>query len=371
MVSKKAILFVVISLTAASCARDPKTAIATFSGSISNADEVAVIRLEDINRKKENIIGVIPVNGDGSFTTSFENLEPHLYELNFPNGKKFQFISDETNSLVFKGDAQDPDSIVVTGSDDNEQLAAYEKFRKESLERLVLSVRRELKALPQQSGPEFERLGKLEVTNYEKHKEELLEFVKNKMGTSLAVYATSTRWPSDPVLVEPIVLAFEKVYPALTMTARLKEKLAVIKQTAVGGKVPEIKMRDGSGQEVSLSDTKGKYTLIDFWGSWCGPCRREADTLAGLYEEYKSKGFEIFGVGLESEIQLWEAARAKDRRVWPNVVSLQEFETEAAFNYGVSSLPANFLIDAEGKIVARDLHDEDLRKKLVELFDKK
>ncbi len=366
---KPVILLFGISLIALSCAGDPKTAMATFSGSVSNADEIAVTQVEDINRKKVRLIDRITVRQDGSFSMSFENLEPHLYELNFPNGKKFRFISDEVNELVFKGNAENPDSFEVTGSADNELLAAYEEFRKESLERLVLSVRKRLKEMPVQNGPEYERLGKLEVTNYEKHKLELLDFVKNKMGTSPAIYATSTRWPSDPALVEPIVSAFEKVYPTLSMTARMKEKLALIKQTAIGGTAPDIKMRDGTGEEISLYGKKGKYTLVDFWGSWCGPCRREAETLAGLYAEYKGKGFEIFGVGLESDLAKWKEAKELDKRIWPNVLSLTELETEAAYDYAISALPANFLIDAEGKIIARDLHDEELRSKLEELFE--
>lgn len=343
----------------------------TLAGNIKNTNAIALTKVEDINRKKVTLIDRIDVKPDGSFEKSFEFLEPHLYELNFPNGKKIPFFFEPTSKLSISGDANKPAEAKIEGPAANEYLAGYEKFRKESLRRLVLSVRDEIKKLPAKTGPEFVRLSKLEVTNYVKHKDELLDYVQKNMGTSLAIYATSLRWPSDAERVGPIVSAFEKAHPESEITKRLKEKLEVIKQTAIGGTVPDIKMRDETGKEISLNDLKGKYTLIDFWGSWCGPCRRESATLVKLYADLKDQGFEIYGVALESELQLWKDAKSIDKRTWPNVVSLKEFETEAAYDYSVTALPVNYVIDKYGKVIAKDIHDEELDAKIRELFSKK
>jgi thiol-disulfide isomerase/thioredoxin len=343
-----------------------------ISGKITGTNAIALTQVEDINRKKVKLVGRIPVGRDGKFSMDFSGLEPHLYELNFPSGKKIALAIEKGQSIEVNGDAAKPEAIRITGSEDTAKLEEYEKFRKESLDRLVLSVRRRLKNLPQKSGPEFERIGKLEFINYVKHKDELLDFVLKKMGTSIGVYATSLRWPGDKNIkaLEELSASFEKAHPNSAVSKRIQERVAVLKQTSVGGKVADIKMRDGNGKELSLFASKGKYTLIDFWGSWCGPCRREAKILSESYAKYKTKGFEIFAVALESDLKKWNDAKELDKRIWPGVVSLKEFDTPAAFDYGITALPANFLIDSDGKIIAKDLHDEELEAKLKELFGK-
>lgn len=360
------LLIAVASTIAAGCANTSPTAV-SVNGRVTNTDQIAITRVVDINRKKAELVERLRVGPDGSFAVSFEVPEPNLYELNFPNGKQIAFVAESGQTIILNGDAETAE-FEIKGSAANEILAGYERFRKESLDRLVKSVRAQIKSLPDKSGPEYDRLSRLEVANYNRHKQELLDYVSKEMGTSIAVYATSTRWPADAALIEPIVAAFEKAHPGLEATKRMKEKLDIVRQTSVGGTVPDIRMRDETGNEISLYDSKGKYTLIDFWGSWCGPCRREAATLSGLYEKYKSRGFEIFGVGLESEMRLWKEAKQKDKRVWPNVLSLKEFETEAAYDYAITSLPANFLIDKDGKVLAKDVHEEQLAEKLADLF---
>lgn len=339
-----------------------------LKGNISGTNAIAVTRVDDLNRKAITIVGRINVAADGSFSESLDRFEPNLYELNFPNGKKMQFVVESAESLEFRGDASRPETIRVKGAPENEKFLKYEEFRKESLERLVKSVRKQIEEFPDKSSLEYERLGRLEVTNYNKHRLELLDFAKKNLRNSIALYPTLTRWPYDAEAIEPIVREFENAHPEWKVTAVVKKKLATVKQTSIGGTVPNIKMRDENGTVMSLYDVKGKLTLVDFWGSWCGPCRREANTLSELYAKYKPKGFEIYGVGLEKELELWKNAKAIDKRVWPNVVSLRELDTDAAYDYGITALPANFLIDENGKIIARDIHDEELVAKVAEIL---
>ena len=124
----------------------------------------------------------------------------------------------------------------------------------------------------------------------------------------------------------------------------------------------------GSLRESRLGSIKAKYILIDFWGSWCAPCRGESRRLAELYRIFKPQGFEIYGVGLESEKESWLKAIEQDKRIWTNVSTFQEFETPVAFDYAVTSLPANFLVDNSGKVVAKNLHGSALKEKLEKLF---
>lgn len=141
----------------------------------------------------------------------------------------------------------------------------------------------------------------------------------------------------------------------------------------VGEKAPEIVLKDTTGNEVKLSDLKGKMVLIDFWASWCKPCRKENPYLVAAYNKYKDarfesgEGFEIFSVSLDSKMQRWQNAIIMDKLPWPYHVSdLKGWRNKAAQDYSIRSVPSNFLIDGEGNIVAVNLRGHKLEDVLKE-----
>ena len=151
---------------------------------------------------------------------------------------------------------------------------------------------------------------------------------------------------------------------------RIQEMIVKMKATAVGQKFTDFTMQDPEGKEVKLSDYvgKGKVVLIDFWASWCGPCRREMPNLVEAYKQYKGKNFEIVGVSLDRDLEAWKKGIADLNITWPQMSDLKYWDCEGAKLYAVSSIPHTLLVDAEGTIVARGLHGEELQQKIAELL---
>ena len=147
-----------------------------------------------------------------------------------------------------------------------------------------------------------------------------------------------------------------------------EEKAAAEAKTATGSQAPEIAMETPDGDMLRLSDLRGKYVLIDFWASWCRPCRVENPRVVALYNEYKDENFEILGVSLDRDKAAWVKAIEQDNLEWKHVSDLQFWNSEAAQAYGVTAIPHTVLVDPQGEIIARDLRGDALENKLEELF---
>jgi peroxiredoxin len=139
----------------------------------------------------------------------------------------------------------------------------------------------------------------------------------------------------------------------------------------IGTVAPDFTLPDPQSKAVTLSSFRGKYVLLDFWASWCGPCRQENKHTVEIYKKYKDKGFEIIGVSLDKSAQAWQEAIQKDGLTWPQVSDLKEWNSEAGIKYDIQQLPTTFLLDKKGVIIAIDLRDSDLDKELENIFEGK
>ena len=153
-----------------------------------------------------------------------------------------------------------------------------------------------------------------------------------------------------------------------TSGQKINAQLEKMKATAIGQPAIDFTANDVNGNPVSLSSFKGKYVLVDFWASWCGPCRQENPNVVKAFNKYKDKNFTILGVSLDEDATKWKEAIEHDKLAWTQVSDLKGWKAEPAAKYGVRAIPANFLIDQDGKIIGHNLRGQALEDKLAEIL---
>ena len=364
-------IITLISLTLLISCNTPVEPTFTLYGNIQNSESEYLIlsQIEDIEKKVSKIIDTIYFDKKGDFKAEY-NEEPHLYSLRFNNKKSARLAIDQGQNIKIEyTDAE----IVVTGSVDTDLLKGYELIRKESLNRLVNKVRRKIsieRKKEQPNSQHIDSLSQLEIANYNIHLDELTEYIDKNLATSIGIYATSLRWKGGQNLAKfkSIVDRFILAHPNTQISQKVKEKLIRLEKTSIGAIIPSISIPDQDGVQRALINSDKRYILIDFWACWCIPCRSESRVLTNLYKGLNSLGFDIYSVSLDTNKERWLKAIVDDNRTWSNVNSFDGFKTDAAHQLAVTALPNNYLVDDSGKIIAKDVHGDELKSLINKLF---
>ncbi len=342
----------------------------TITGKISGLDSGWVYLF---NRQSDSPkLDSVRVN-NGSFTFTGKADSPQFCLLGIPNNGQKEFrrgLFVENGHINISGKRDSIEQALITGSPTQGEYNNFLASRKflDDEENNLDKVYGTLQAKGDKKG--MDSVEKFFELIEKKKKDFAKEYAKNHSASYISAFEVYQNFSYNPDAAE-----LDSIYNGLALSIqnshygkKIKEVLDIAKKTAIGNDAPEFAQNDASGKSVSLESFKGKYVLVDFWASWCGPCRAENPNVLKAYSKYHPKGFDILGVSLDEKKDKWEEAIKKDKLNWTQVSDLQGWKNSVAVLYGVQAIPMNFLIDKDGKIIAKGLRGDDLGKKLSEVL---
>lgn len=334
---------------------------------ISNEKIYLSTNAEDVNRIDSTFAKA------GKFTFKGKIAEPTFYVLKIADTRNQAALFLEPGNITFNANKDSLGKAIVTGSKSNNEWLEWSKaWRK----------------ITMQAGPMYQRLDS--VTNRGKVKaspedrkifddgikslndqtdREVMAFIEKYPQSRVAPFIIYDRYIGfpNPAMAKQAFAALTPQVKNSLYGRQITEYQRIAAKTGIGA-MPDFTVADTSGKLVKLSSFRGKYVMVDFWASWCAPCRKENPNVVKAYRKYHDKGFEIVGVSLDTKKDAWEKAIEKDSLTWNHVSDLKGWESGIVKDFGIKVVPTSFLLDKEGKVIANNLREEALPKKLEQLL---
>jgi peroxiredoxin len=349
----------------------------TLEGNIKNMPG-QTIALEELGFTEAKLLDTIHSDATGHFVmhTNY-NKEPGLYRLKL--GDQFILLVIDNDKININGAWDKFEKISIKGSPASSSLQQFiGGFNEKSKSLFALKIA--LDSLSNNGthdslliavNSDIER-ATTEVKNFLKQYADTTAYLPNAIFAASKLMSDETEGDYLKSFVAKMDERFGTSNPlGNDFKTKAKERVALQEKstsTLIGSTAPDFTLKNLKGEPVDLKSLRGSYVLIDFWASWCMPCRAENPNVVKAYEKYKQNNFTIIGVSLDKDKDKWAEAVAKDKLSWVQVSDLQGWESTVAGLYGVQSIPANFLLDPSGKIIAANLRGAMLEKKLAEVL---
>jgi peroxiredoxin len=334
-----------------------------LSGSVEGASDVSIHLQQRIDKAYVSIDSVTSPEGTFEFSGSVDIPDVYYISLSGGRGKAMVFLENSDISLyVHKDSMFNPR---VSGSDVHDEYmdfqsgidavyekldALYEEYR-EATQKGDTAIASELEM---QMETVYGNVGNIQM-----------EYLDAHPASYISPYiAQSLHYGKEVDEIEELLAKLDPSLGITTIVENLESRVEVLKSVAVGKIAPDFTQNDPEGNPVSLSSFLGSYLLLDFWASWCGPCRRENPHVVEAYREFHDRGLEILGVSLDNSREKWLQAIEADKLTWTQVSELNYWSNSAVSLYGISSIPSNLLLDPDGRIIAKNLRGNQLHEEL-------
>lgn len=350
----------------------------TVAGKVKNGSKGEKVILSRSTATGSSVkIDSAQIAADGSFQLkSVEKDRGSFFTLNIADRQKFALLVEggENFNIVADGTTRDDKGnggkVAITGSKNMEFYAQIDQLM-QAFATKVTKWNEEYAAAEEKK--DTKKIQEIQQA-YAKAEQERVGSIRQlvpQMGTSLIALFAANNFLSpenDLDVLKKLAEDFSKIEPTPTLAKGFIGSVKRFAGVAVGEQAPDFTLNSPEGKPVALSSLRGKYILIDFWASWCGPCRMENPNVVRMYDKFKDKGFDIYGVSLDDNEKAWKTAIERDKLKWLHGSELKKWNSGVAQTYGVNAIPATFLLDKEGKIIAKNLRGAALESKLTELL---
>ena len=357
MISKKINFLLLLSIIAA-VAQAQKTKV---KGTIEGLTEPVIIIYSAGSVKEHDTIHV----KNGKFTWKAKLSEPQKLTFRFPRGTVPIYASK--GKIRITGHSDSLNQLIITGSPLQKEADAYYTSLKDLNEQEAAVFRDYKNAGKDEQKVLMEKWNRLQLQKKERLTRHITAHPNSYFNVDLITdRASSAEYPD----IKPLYDLLDHAMLQSEAGKKLSERLAVLKRSAPGEQMLSFTQNDVDGRPVRFADFRGKYVFVDFWASWCAPCRAENPNVLAAYNRYKDKNFTVIGVSLDDNEAKWKKAILDDKLPWTQVSDLKGFKNEVSIYYGIRGIPTTLLVGPDGKIIAKDLRGAAIHEKLAELLDK-
>ena len=342
-----------------------------IEGQIEHPAQQKVFLLE-ADSTNVRVIDSVQLSEQNKFVFKKSTPFANLYKIK--NGdQEFDLIAENGNDIDFKTDLSDPNhNYTVSGSEDSEKIKEYNRISNIYTAKNT-KLANQYQAEAGAKGVNQDSVLKKYLPSFEKNmadlSTEILNFVDKNKNSLAGFYAAMAL---DQMKYEKELVAYAdglgNKFKGNQAVEQFKKHMALLKPVSVGHAAPDFSVPGIDGKTIKLSDYKGKYVMLDFWASWCVPCRKENPNVVKLYQQYHPKGLNIVGISLDEDKAAWQKAVNDDRLTWAHGSELQNFNGPVVQRYQVQAIPSNFIIGPNGNIVAKNITGNDLAAFFAKTF---
>ena len=345
-----------------------------INGTLEHPGAIKKIYLMEADSAQVSVVDSVNLSEDGKFQFKHPSLFANLYKLRI-GSNVFDVIAQNGDDITFKTDMGDSThTYTITGSQESEKIQEFNRLTNEygaKTEKIVAEYQAKLGKLGHPSDSLMAVYRPMFMKSQDEMNKAVYKFVTENEKSLAAFYAAISL---DTYKYEQQLVAYadaiKDTFKGNAAVQQFVKQMMLAKPISVGHKAPEFTTMDLNGKPIKLSDYKGKYVMLDFWASWCGPCRAEMPNVVKQYSVYKNKGLNILGISLDDDKQAWQKGIGELNMTWAQASDLKKFDGPTEKLYHIEAIPANFIIDPQGNIVAKNLTGTDLEDFLKKTFNK-